>query len=82
MYYIFKLSENWSTVDEQTNKSRVLDKNQVEVLCSIFPKLTSQAGLLMAVEVKMVPANKLMKLSLPAASLAPDKSLEPIRNTS
>ena len=82
MYYIFKVSENWSIVDEQTNKSRVLDKSQVEVLSSIFPKLTNQAGLLMAVELKIVPPNKLMKLSLPAASVAPDKIPEPIRNTS
>lgn len=81
MYYIFKLSENWSVVDEQTNKSRVLDKNQVEVLCSIFQKLSQQAGLLMAVEVKLVPPNKLMKLSLPAP-ITPSKVPELAKDTS
>lgn len=73
MYYLFKLSESWFIVEEDTKKSRVLDKSQVEVLCGIFQKLAEQAGLLVAVEIKLVPTNKLMKLSFTSPPPAPKK---------
>lgn len=81
MYYIFKLSDNWSVVEEKTNKSRVLEKNQVEVLNSIFQKLTNQPGLLMALEVKIVPPNKLMKLSVQAPIAVNTKPGDTLSNT-
>lgn len=64
MYYICKFSDSWSLYDGEKNSSRLLEKNEIECLKTLFPALLNDAGkILTAVQVSSIQPNKLEKLS-------------------
>jgi hypothetical protein len=62
MYNIFKFSDSWFIYDSNKDNSRLLQKNEVELLESLFPTLFHKDnGLLTAIEIIPIQPNKLVK---------------------
>lgn len=67
MLYIWRFSDNWSIYDAANNKSRPLEKDEMELLKQLFGSLLADNGkIASAVKVESISPNKL--LSLPMAS--------------
>ena len=62
MYYICKFSDSWSIYDENKESSRLLQKNEVELMENLCPALfLEKSSILTAIEIIPIPPNKLMK---------------------
>ena len=65
MFYICRFSDNWSIYDTNTNKSRPLDKDEMEILKKLFGTLLNdQTKILSAVKVEVISPNKLLSLPM------------------
>lgn len=65
-YYICRFSESWSIYDGKKNSSRLLEKNEIECLRTLFPDLLNDNGkILTAIQVTGIQPNKLINLSGP-----------------
>jgi len=62
MYYICKFSDSWSIYEESKGTSRLLQKNEVELLENLCPALFVDSNtILTAIEILPIQPNKLMK---------------------
>lgn len=65
MFYICRFSDNWSIYDTNSNKSRPLDKEEMEILKKLFGTLLNdQTKILSAVKVEVISSNKLLSLPM------------------
>lgn len=64
MYYICRFSDNWLLYDTAQNKSRPLEKEEMDLLQKLFGALLNDTGKLMsAVKVETLPPNKLLSIA-------------------
>lgn len=68
MYYICKFFESWSVFDGLKKSSRIMTKEEVDSLKSVFPGLLSDTKTLVALQVTSINPNKLVQLTTPDIS--------------
>lgn len=74
MYYIIKITDNWTIFENATRSTRILKEQEITVLKGLFPEFLNDTGsFLQAVEVISAPVNKLSKISLTPITAAPRK---------
>jgi hypothetical protein len=63
MFYICRISDNWTIYDTTTNKSLPLQKEEVAVMQKLFGALLNdESKLVSAVKVETISLNKLQSL--------------------
>jgi len=79
MYYICKFSDSWSIYDENKGGSRLMKKEEVEVLENLCPSLFVESNsILTAIEIVPIQANKLMKKTAGKKTAIVKKAQDPI----
>jgi hypothetical protein len=82
MYYICKFSDSWSIYEESKGTSRLLQKNEVELLENLCPALfIDNNTILTAIEIMPIAPNKLMKKTASKKTNSKKASETPARTT-